>query len=115
MRMSWSALRKRKVAGLSPSTSKATRGEPPRICLATVAAWGWALRARMDERGNLLVAGERLRDARRGVGLASDPQMQGFEPLQQHPGVERRHRRAGLPQQHVDVVLDAFLRAQDEH
>ncbi len=51
---------------------------------------------------------------RRRVGLAAHAQMQGLEPLQQHPRIEGRHRRPGLPQQHVDVLLDERLRGEND-
>ena len=52
------------------------------------------------------MSGQRRRDASRRIGLPAYAQVQRLQALQQHPGVERRHRRAGLPQQHVDIVLN---------
>ena len=40
--------------------------------------------------------------------------MQGFQPLQQHPGIERRHGRPRLPQQHMDVLLNELFRGEDD-
>ena len=48
------------------------------------------------------------------VGLPAHAQVQRLETFQQHPGIEGRHRGAGLPQQHVDVLVDEFLRPEND-
>ncbi len=58
--------------------------------------------------------GERDRDGRGGVGLPAHPHRERLQSLEQHPGIERRERRAGLPDQVVDIVLDEFFRREDD-
>ena len=58
--------------------------------------------------------GERDRDGGRRVGLPAHAHRQRLQSLEQHPGIERRERRAGLADQVVDVVLDEFLRGEDD-
>src|SRR5437868_15013412 len=57
----------------------------------------------------LQITGDRLS----GPALAIDPQVEGFEALEQQPGVERAQRRSGVPVKGTEVVLDEFLRCQD--
>src|SRR5260221_11639095 len=60
------------------------------------------------------MAGERIRSLRRGLGLRAHAYRQGLQPLQQHPGIERRHRRAGLAHEVMDVLGDERFRGQDD-
>ena len=70
--------------------------------------------AGIDQARNLWMLRERNRDRCRSLGLSTHPQVQCFEALEHDPGVERRHRRTGLPQQHVDMVLNEFLRPEND-
>jgi hypothetical protein len=73
------------------------RVEPPGhlplddLCLRVVGAAG------IDQPRDLGMAGKRFGDLAGGPGLPLDADRQGLEGLQQHPGIERRHGRAGLP------------------
>ncbi len=69
------------------------------VCLRMVGA------TRIDHFGNLAAVGEEIGDLR-GIGrLLLDTQRQGFDALQQRPGIERRHGWAGV----AEVVLQLFL------
>ncbi len=57
--------------------------------------------------------GQSVGDLRGRGRLGGDADRQGFQPLQQHPGVERRQGRAGLAQQVMDVLVDEGLAGQD--
>src|SRR5277367_4412301 len=52
--------------------------------------------ARIDQSRNLWMFGKRHRECRRAVGLPPHPHRERLKTLEQHPGIERRHRRAGL-------------------
>ena len=45
---------------------------------------------------------------------ALDADLQRLQPLEQHPGVERAERRAGLAQEGVEVVGDELLVGEDD-
>jgi hypothetical protein len=47
--------------------------------------------------------------ARSVAGLLADTQRQRLDGLQQRPGVERRHGRAGVAEIVLEVLLDPFL------
>ena len=53
--------------------------------------------AGIEQPRELGVAGQRVGDRRRGFRLPLHAHRQGFQSLQQNPGVERRHCGAGLP------------------
>ncbi len=65
------------------------------------------------DRLDLRVLLEPLRERRRVLTVALHPERQVLERDEVEPGVERRHRRTGLPQQHMDVILDELLGCQD--
>jgi hypothetical protein len=69
---------------------------------------------RIDQAADLRMLDQRDRDRGGGVGLAPHPQVQRLQALEQHPGVERGHRRAGLAQEHVHVLLDEILGGEDD-
>ena len=48
---------------------------------------------------------------RRRLGLRAHAHGQRLQALEQHPGVERRDRRAGLAHEIVDVLGDERFRA----
>src|SRR5690349_23104676 len=56
-------------------------------------------------------AAEEVCDLRGALGHLPDPHRQRLEALEQHPGVERAERRAGLAQQRMHVALDQRLAA----
>ena len=58
--------------------------------------------------------GENIGQFRRRLGLRAHAHAQRLQPLQQYPGIERRHRRPGLAHEIVDVLGDEFLRRQDD-
>ena len=99
---------------MPPLISKATSVEPA----AHLALRDLGLRmvgpARIDQARDLGMLGERDRDGRRRVGLPLHAHGERLEPLEQHPGIERRERRAGLADELVDVVLDELLGAEDD-
>ena len=70
--------------------------------------------ARIDQPRHLRMLGERVGTLPRGVGLRAHAHRQRLQSLEHHPGVERRHRRAGLPDEGMDVVGDELLRAEDD-
>ena len=70
--------------------------------------------ARIDQPRHLRMLGERIGDLGRGLGLRAHPHRQRLQPFQHDPGVERRHRRAGLADEARDVVGDELLRAEDD-
>src|SRR6185436_12461723 len=53
--------------------------------------------------------GEKIGDCRRRRAMALDAQGQRLESLEQHPGVERAERRAGLLEVGVQHILDELL------
>ena len=56
----------------------------------------------------------RSASVRRARRLLLDAQRQRLQPLEQHPGVERAERRAGLAQESVQIVGDEFLVGEDD-
>ena len=52
--------------------------------------------AGIEHADDLLPLGKEIGDRRRRRAMALDPQRQGLESLEQHPGIERAERRAGL-------------------
>src|SRR6266446_6579925 len=107
MSTSRSASRKRKQAALSPTMSKATTVPPGELILRM------ARQARVDHAGHLRVGFEEMGDRLGGMALPLDPQFQGFEALQQEPGVEGAQRWAGVAVEQPEIVLDVFLAGED--
>src|SRR5262245_14171559 len=70
--------------------------------------------AGIDQSRDLLVAGKRGGDRAGIVGLSLDAHRQGLKSLEQDPRIERRQRRAGLPQDLMVVVEDQLLRSQND-
>ena len=56
---------------------------------------------------------ERTRQFHRRGGHPVDAQRQRLQTLEQHPGVERRHRRPGVAHQVLDRAVDELRCAQD--
>ena len=112
--MSLSAFMKRNVADLSARSLMATSGPPPVICFAAIARCGWSGAAGIDHAFDLGALRQPIGELGRARGVPLDAQAQGFEPLQQHPGVERAHRRAGHPQEILEIFLDE-LSARANH
>src|SRR5258708_7861416 len=74
----------------------------------------WMIRpTRIDQPRNFLMSGDRDRKRCRAVGLPSHAHSERLKPFEQHPRVKRRHRRAGLPDKHMDLVHDEFLRGEN--
>ena len=64
--------------------------------------------ARIQHARHARLRAEKIRHLGGGGHLRRHAHRQGFEPLQQHPGIERRQRWPGLAQQVVDILVDEF-------
>ena len=60
-------------------------------------------------------AGHVVGDLRRRLALRAHAQRQRLQALQHHPGVERAERRAGMPQEGVQVVLEEGFCEHEHH
>src|SRR4030095_10115943 len=69
--------------------------------------------ARIEQFCHLRLLREHDRDRRRSVGLLLPAYAERLQALEQDPGVERRQRRPGLPDQLMHVVLDELLGTED--
>ena len=72
------------------------------------------LAAGIEQPRNLGMGRKHVRDQGGGLGLRADANCQRLQPLQQHPGVERRYRWAGLAHEIMDVLGDEGLRGEDD-
>ena len=70
--------------------------------------------AGIDQPRHLRMLGQRLCDTARGVGLRADPHRQCLQAFQHDPGVERRQRRTGLPEQDMNMFLDELFGREDD-
>src|SRR5438132_3550765 len=72
-----------------------------------------ARQAGVEYAGNFWVALQIAGDRGGGAALPFDAQLEGLEPFQQQPGVERAQRRPGMPVKRAEIVLDEFFRGED--
>ena len=70
--------------------------------------------AGIDQPRDFRMLGQRLRHGRGGLGLGANPDRQSLQSLEQNPGVERRHRRAGLAHESVNVLGYERFRGEDD-
>ena len=103
---------KRKAASLSPLTSKATIGPPPAICRLASACLRMIGAAGIEHARHLRPLGEEIGDRGGRGAVPLDPQRQRLEAFQQHPGIERAERRAGMLEVIVQLLLDELLAAR---
>ena len=67
----------------------------------------------IEHAGDFLLAGQEIRDLR-GVGaMGRHPQIERLEALQMHPGIERAHRRPGVAQEYLEMILEEILLTQN--
>ena len=71
---------------------------------------GFRISGKIDQR--LVEVGDHITSDQ--VLARLDPQVQRFQPLEQHPRVKRRHARAGLAQEGVQVFLDELFRREND-
>src|SRR3546814_9140569 len=63
--------------------------------------------------GHARFGGEEVGDGAGVAALALDAQVEGFQPLQQHPGVERAEAWAGVAEEALQPVFRELLGAED--
>ena len=108
-----SALPKRNAPALPPDhVQHDDRAAAAHLALGQIVL-RMVLAPRVEHAGDGALFGEEIGDRFRVAHLLGDAQGQRLQPFQHDPGIERRHGRAGLAQEIVDVLLDELLRAQN--
>ncbi len=107
---------KRRPAWSPPASSNPTSAPQPALEVGVGAPARLArLLARVDDLGHLLLPGEPVGHLLRVLAMLAHAQRQRLQPLDEHEGVERRHRRADVAQQRDARLDDVGDRAQRLH
>src|SRR6516162_2720650 len=72
-----------------------------------------ARQPRVEYSGDFGVRFEIARDRQGGPALPVDAEFKRLEPFEEQPGVKRAERRAGVPVEQAEIVLDEFLRGEN--